>query len=63
MILTFCSLDLIILTIWYFKDPIKLDVKEFPLIYPDTSIIDEDIRVSLSLWSESNGSHLFQFEE
>ena len=54
MILTFCSLDLLILFIWYFKDPIKLDIKTFPLIDPDTSIIDEDIRVSVILFCDQD---------
>ncbi|CAG2173012.1 unnamed protein product, partial [Oppiella nova] len=44
MILTFCSIDLIILSIWYFKDPIKLNVKTFPLLNPDINI-DEDIKI------------------
>jgi len=43
MILTFCSIDVIILTIWYLKDPMYLQIENFPLVDPD--IIDEDIKV------------------
>ncbi len=44
MISTFCSIDVIILTIWYFKDPMYSKMEKFPLEDPD--IIDEDIKVS-----------------
>lgn len=43
MIFTFCSIDTIILAVWYLKDPMYLLVKKLPLKDPD--IIDEDIKV------------------
>ncbi|XP_054160716.1 gamma-aminobutyric acid type B receptor subunit 1-like [Oppia nitens] len=44
MILGFCSIDLIILSVWFLKDPIKMDVKTFPLMDPDINV-DEDIKI------------------
>lgn len=44
MIASFCTIDLVILTVWYLRDPMIRRLETFPLEDPD--ITDEDIKVN-----------------
>lgn len=45
---TFCVLDLIIITVWYLRDPMGRRMEYFPLENPEH--IDDDVKVRILLF-------------